>query len=127
MLRTKPNPNPDLSESVMGFIDPLTRVAYPMPAVERAPGAYMSNEMLSALQALRENSEATRVFEELKRSSGTCSGWELARALGANPEKLEQTLRKLKDARVINSNGQGLDGIYFLTDLAFKLRLIQAA
>jgi DNA-binding IscR family transcriptional regulator len=88
---------------------------------------YMSNEILLALQAIREDSEATRVFEELKRSSGTYSGWELARTLGANPETLEKTLSKLKDARVIDSNGQGLDGIYYLTDLAFKLRLMQAA
>jgi predicted transcriptional regulator len=88
---------------------------------------YMSNEMFSALQTLREDSEASRVFEELKRSNGTSSGWQLARALGINPETLEQTLSKLKEARVIDSNGQGLDGIYYLTDLAFKLRLIQAA
>ena len=87
----------------------------------------MSNEMFSALQAIREDSEATRVFEELKRSSGTCSGWELARALGMDPERLRGTLAKIKDARVINANGQGLDGIYYLTDLAFKLRLMNAA
>jgi len=87
----------------------------------------MSNEMFLALQTLKEDSEATRVFEELKRSSGTYSGWELARTLGANPEALEKTLGKLKEARIVDSNGQGLDGIYYLTDLAFQLRLIQAA
>jgi len=88
---------------------------------------FMSNEMFSALQAIKEDTEATRVFEELKRSTGTCSGWELARSLGMDPETLLRTLTKLKDARVINANGQGLDGIYYLTDIAFQLRLMNAA
>jgi len=87
----------------------------------------MSNEMFSALQILREDETAGRVFEELKRSAGNRSGWDLSRDLNINPETLVETLNKLKEARVIASNGQGLAGIYYLTDLGFKLRMVQAA
>ncbi len=87
----------------------------------------MSTEMFSALQILREDDTATRVFQELKRSSGNLSGWDLARALNINPETLVATLEKLKDARIIDSSDQGLGGIYYLTDLGFRLRLMQAA
>ncbi len=86
----------------------------------------VSKEMFEALEVLRE-SDATRVFDELKRSNGTSSGWQLARSLTMNPEAVESTLHKLQNARIVASNGQGLDGIYYLTDLAFKLRAIQAA
>jgi len=84
---------------------------------------FMSGEVFSAMQVLKADLEAARVFEELSRSSGNNSGWDLSRKLGLKPESLVKTLEQLKKVRLVGSSGEGLAGIYYLTDLGYKLRL----
>ena len=62
----------------------------------------MSNEMFSALQAIREDSEATRVFEDCPRARAHTSGSPLVvdlAALWAGP--LAASLLTMAGARVI--------------------------
>jgi len=75
------------------------------------------------MQILKNDPTASRVFEELSRSSASNSGWDLSRKLGLDPESLASTLDKLREARVVASSGDGLAGIYYVTDLGYKLRL----
>jgi hypothetical protein len=84
---------------------------------------YMSGEVFSAMQILKTDPEAAKVFEELSRSSGNNSGWDLSRKLGLQPEILVKTLDQLKEVRLVGSSGEGLAGIYYLTDLGYRLRL----
>ena len=87
----------------------------------------MSNEMFAAIQTIRENELAYRAFELIKRASGTLSGWDLTRSLEIDPESASEVLRNLKAVGVVKSSGEGLEGYYYLTDLGFKLRFMQAA
>src|SRR2546425_12039202 len=81
---------------------------------------FMSNEMLFAIQLLREDDSA-RVFAAIKRARGTVSGWDLTRSLSMERKVAIEALLKLKRAGLVNSSGEGLEGYYYLTDVGFRL------
>jgi DNA-binding IscR family transcriptional regulator len=87
----------------------------------------MSDEMFAAMQILRDDDLTRRTFELVRQSSGTVSGWDLARALGITPDATSAILQKLKAANIVKSSGEGLEGYYYLTDLGFRIQLMRAA
>ncbi len=98
-----------------------------MPDAGRGEWEFMSNEMFSAMQMIREDELARRAFELVRQASGTLSGWDLARALEIDPDKAGEILQKLRAVGVVKSSGEGLEGYYYLTDLGFRVQLIRAA
>jgi hypothetical protein len=102
--------------------------SYPAdPADAGEEQIFMSNEMFVAVQLLKENELSLRAFEQIKNASGKLSGWDLARTLQMEPEKACEILALLRSAGVIKSSGEGLEGYYYLSDLGFKIQLMQAA
>ncbi len=81
----------------------------------------MSNEMLTAIQLLRGDSDSGRVFVAIKKARGTVSGWDLTRSLSMNVKVTNEALAKLKQAGLVDSSGEGLEGNYYLTDVGFRL------
>ena len=61
-----------------------------------------------------------KVFEAIK--TGRVSGWEVASSVAEDPGIVKRALNVLRRRGLIDSNGIGLDGYYYLTSQGFSTR-----
>jgi len=50
------------------------------------------------------------------------SGWALSKSLNQSPEEVHAALNKLLDRKLLKSDGDGLEGFYFLTQSGYLSR-----
>jgi len=84
--------------------------------------AFSNESFKSALQLLEKDSKSKGVFQFMVAGNNTASGWEIAKNLSEDPDGLSKVLENLRSCGIINSQGSGLDGYYYLSDMGFKLR-----
>lgn len=82
----------------------------------------MNEELLSAMQVIQGNPTAKRTFQVIEKEGGKASGWKIAKSQDVDPNSVQVVLQMLKNLRVIESQGTGLEGYYYLTSLGFQLR-----
>jgi len=71
------------------------------------------------VEFLRANDAARSVFRSIQQPS-SISGWALAKQTQMDPDGLESILSELQKFGLINSDGPGLDGFYYLTSMGFQ-------
>jgi hypothetical protein len=67
-----------------------------------------------------EEEVVNNVFNAIKTGRG--SGWEVTRAVAADPDRVKRALNVLRRRGLVESNGIGLDGYYHLTSSGFGVR-----
>jgi len=80
-----------------------------------------SLEVLNAFKFLNEHEISLQAFREVIKQPGV-SGWAVARALGAQPEVVDDALKQLRDHKLLKTAEPGLNGNYVLTGVGFDLR-----
>jgi hypothetical protein len=79
------------------------------------------DDLISAVELLRQNSVAREVFQSLADQLGR-SGWGVAKWLDLDPKEAASALEELKNRGLIRASDPGLEGNYTLTPLGFALR-----
>jgi predicted transcriptional regulator len=79
------------------------------------------DDLISALELLRQNSVVREVFQTLAEQLGR-SGWGVAKGLDLNPKEVASALEELKNRGLIRASDTGLEGNYTLTPFGFALR-----
>jgi hypothetical protein len=75
--------------------------------------------IVSVAEFFRAKPAASAVFRAIQQNQ-TISGWALAKQTQADPDELEGTLADLKAQGLIQSDGPGLDGFFYMTSLGYQ-------
>jgi hypothetical protein len=71
-------------------------------------------------QKLLDDPIRRKALEVLRRES-SASGWSIAKRMDEDPQAVGKALNDLRIGGLIDSDGSGLEGFYFLTGFAFQL------
>jgi hypothetical protein len=71
---------------------------------------------------LYQTDELTRMVFDKVGSESAVSGWSLAKMLNQDPEKISIALGDLQSQELLNSDGTGLEGMYYLTQQGYIAR-----
>ena len=52
-------------------------------------------------------------------AQSTVSGWALSKMLNRSPDEVETVLSELQRKQLLSASGQGLEGMYYLTQLGY--------
>jgi Mn-dependent DtxR family transcriptional regulator len=64
----------------------------------------------------------TRMVFDKVASESAVSGWSLAKMLNQDPVKVSTALGDLQSRELLNSDGSGLEGMYYLTQQGYIAR-----
>lgn len=75
--------------------------------------------IVPAAEFFRSKPAAGSVFRAIQQNSAI-SGWALAKQTRLDPDELESILSELQTLSLIQSDGPGLDGFFYLTGLGYQ-------
>jgi len=75
--------------------------------------------VVSVAEFFRAKPAASAVFRAIQENSAI-SGWALAKQTRVDPDELEKNLADLQAQGLIQSDGPGLDGFFYVTSLGYQ-------
>ena len=76
----------------------------------------------TTLNYLVQAGDLTRLVFGKVASESAVSGWALSKMLNRSPDDIEPVLAELRDKQLLDSDRQGLEGMYHLTQLGYLSR-----
>jgi hypothetical protein len=74
---------------------------------------------LDVANFLSQADDTTKLVLNRVASESAVSGWALAKMLNKSPDEVETVLSELQRKQLLSAQGEGLDGMYYLTQLGY--------